>query len=189
MSVNSVHHVSHTRGEVTVCHCLWAAQHGCKDIGFDLCSRSQQSFSCMYIQCYTAIQRPLEDLRLQNGETEAANTVHHTLSPADHIASRRRSSSGCCIAAHLRLVHKAMGEEGFVTGIDSSWLKPEKECSPGFELGRWSFLSCCLPPDQCLQRSLYSISTCSQRTCTYSASLTLFLYQSASYSSTDVTLH
>ena len=42
---------------------------------------------------------------------------------------RRRSSSGRCIAAHLRPAQKAMGDEGFATGTDSScgW-SSAKEC-------------------------------------------------------------
>ena len=34
---------------------------------------------------------------------------------------------------------------------------PRKSVGPGFELGRWSFFSCRLPLEQCLQRSLYNV--------------------------------
>ena len=36
---------------------------------------------------------------------------------------------------------------------------PRKSVGPGFELGRWSFFSCRLSLEQCLQRSLYKVST------------------------------
>ena len=34
---------------------------------------------------------------------------------------------------------------------------PGKSVGPGFELGCWSFFSCRLPLEQCLQRSLYIV--------------------------------
>ena len=51
------------------------------------------------------------------------------LPPHTVPASRRRSSSGRCIAAHLQPVHKAMGDKEFATGTDSScgW-SSAKEC-------------------------------------------------------------
>ena len=72
---------------------------------------------------------------------------------------RCRSSSGHCLAAHLRPVHKAMRDEGFATGTDSScgW-SSAMSVGPGFELGRWSFFSCHFSPEQCLQRSYYNVS-------------------------------
>ena len=59
----------------------------------------------------------------------------HTVPP-----SRRGSSNGRCIAAHLQPVHKAMGDEGFEAEAKSlcgwsSW----KSVGPRFELGRRSF--------------------------------------------------
>ena len=59
-------------------------------------------------------------------------THYHLLSPLPpHTvpASRHRSSSGRCIMAHLRPVHKTMGDEGFATGTDSlcGW-SSVKEC-------------------------------------------------------------
>ena len=37
---------------------------------------------------------------------------------------------------------------------------PRKSVGPGFELGRWSFSSCHLSLEQCLQRSLYNHDSC-----------------------------
>ena len=56
----------------------------------------------------------------------------HPLSPLpSHTVpdSRCKSSSSRCIAAHLRPAHKAMGDEGFANGTDSScgW-SSAKEC-------------------------------------------------------------
>ena len=78
-------------------------------------------------------------------------TCCHPLSPLPpHTvpASRCRSSSSCCIAAHLRPIHKTMGDEGFAAGTDSScgW-SSAKECRSQFKLGRWSFFSCHLSPE------------------------------------------
>ena len=44
---------------------------------------------------------------------------------------------------------------------------------PGFELGRWTFFSCCLSPEQCLRRGYYNISTCSQKIWTNTCQLLL----------------
>ena len=78
----------------------------------------------------------------------AGSRVHTTrfrpLSPLliTHCRSRRRSSSVRCIAAHLRPAHKAMGDEGFATGTDSScgWSSRES-VGPGLDRVCWSFFS------------------------------------------------
>ena len=46
------------------------------------------------------------------------------------------------IAAHLRPAHKAMGDTGPIAHVAEAL---RKSVGPGFELGHWSFFSCCLP--------------------------------------------
>ena len=51
--------------------------------------------------------------------------------------------SGRWIAAHLRPVQKAIGDEGFTAGTNGSLLKlPLKSVGPGFRPGHWSFFLC-----------------------------------------------
>ena len=119
---------------------------------------------CTGCRC-AAIQRPLEDLRLEAGTVCDGNG----LSGRQRVAWTREpvvdGVSCLCLAmlvqvlceqvemlrhTYDRYIHKVIGGKGFVTGTDSSWLK--------------LFFFCRLPPEQCLKRSYYNVSTCSQRT-------------------------
>ena len=53
---------------------------------------------------------------------------------------------------------------------------PRKSVGPGFQHGSWSIFSCHLPSEQCFQRSLYNVYTCSQRTCTILYTVQCVLY-------------
>ena len=90
---------------------------------------------CLHINLYnvsTCLQRTCTSMARHRQLTPSTtgSRVHATcccpLSPLpSHTvpALRHRSSSGRCIAAYLRSVHKAMGDEGFAAGTDSSWVK------------------------------------------------------------------
>ena len=62
------------------------------------------------------------------------------------------------VAAHLWLVHKVMGDKGFGLGLIARVAEaPWKSVGHGFKLGCWSFFSCRLSPEQCLQRDYYNM--------------------------------
>ena len=80
---------------------------------------------------------------------------------------------GTYTLSDLRPVHKAMGDEGFAAGNDSSYGRSSaKECRSRVEARSlvlfrsclrqplYSFFSCRLPPEQCLQRNLHNSHCC-----------------------------
>ena len=134
--------------QVCLCTCSYYSTISLNSISPEQClRRGYYNISTCWQRAWTSMSR-----KRQLTPSSTGSRVHATcccpLSPLpSHTAPalRRRSSSGCCLGAHRRPVHKSMRDEGFPAGTNGSFgWSSAKECRSRVQA--WSLVLFLLSP-------------------------------------------